>query len=887
MRNNTQAKFWKCALQVNPADYIRYRGTGQDHGLSEDAYNQMLLDIAKQNDIKVIGLAQHGNVSSYQKIRDLMTQNDILVFPGFEIATTEKIHFVCLFDENTTEIQLNRYLGNLELSDPEQTIRPSKLGAEEFLRKVNELGGFVYAAHCTQDNGILFRKCNHIWKLQTLKATQIPKTLDDLRNEEGIGYRRILENKDPSYKREIPIAIINAKDVAQPDDLANPNASCLIKMTEPSFEAFIRSFHDPVSRIRLNSDRTEEYFSFIENLNITGGYLDGVNIHFSEHLNTVIGGRGTGKSTLLECIRYALDRRPIGKTAQKQHDEIIKENIGKHKARIELVVRSSVMHGRRFTISKRYGETTLVKDEEGNVSKFSPTDLLPNIEIYGQNEIYEIAQDSYNQRQLLTRFLDMGHKESERKIKESLSALRENRKKLIEALENVNSIEEVTERLPKLEERLLQFKNLGLEEKLQIIPLLETEKRLLQKALGDEFEGIKNSFNIVRDSLPSIDFLNDAYIAKLPHFEQLTKLRDTLSSVSEQVKLILEQWDLLSTRFKNDFDTIQKDILDIIAQEEQTLEKTFKDLPTCEGKTGREIGVEFQNLIKDIETIKPQKILLQNRHIIVQQLQDRRKLILDELSSARADRSTYFEKLIKKLNRTLDGKLRLSIKPEANRKPIIQFLLDCKMDGIGETRLSWILNAEDFSPVKLAKKIKDGSQSLRQETQWELTQNVADALARLSPTQLLELEEIELSDDIDIELNTAHEGQYLFRPINKLSTGQQCTAILHLLLLQNRDPLLMDQPEDNLDNAFIADRIVSELRLEKLKRQFIFATHNANIPVFGDAEWIGVFEAFDGKASIPIEAQGAIDVDSIRDKAADILEGGKTAFNQRKEKYGF
>ena len=97
----------------------------------------------------------------------------------------------------------------------------------------------------------------------------------------------------------------------------------------------------------------------------------------------------------------------------------------------------------------------------------------------------------------------------------------------------------------------------------------------------------------------------------------------------------------------------------------------------------------------------------------------------------------------------------------------------------------------------------------------------------------------------------------------------------------------MDQPEDNLDNAFIADRIVQELRSEKTKRQFIFATHNANIPVFGDAEWIGVFSATSDKAEMPDTYQGSIDVPNIRDHVADILEGGKIAFIQRKEKYDF
>jgi ABC-type lipoprotein export system ATPase subunit len=139
-----------------------------------------------------------------------------------------------------------------------------------------------------------------------------------------------------------------------------------------------------------------------------------------------------------------------------------------------------------------------------------------------------------------------------------------------------------------------------------------------------------------------------------------------------------------------------------------------------------------------------------------------------------------------------------------------------------------------------------------------------------------------------IELNVTHGGQNaVFRSIEDLSTGQQCTAVLHLLLLDNQDPLILDQPEDNLDNAFIADRIVAELRRAKLNRQFLFATHNANIPVFGDAEWIGVLSVEDNKGLIKPEQQGAIDMPEVQKLAADILEGGKSAFNQRREKYGF
>lgn len=883
--SHTKAQFWKCALQVNPAGYISYRGI--DHGMTEDQYNQKLVKVALENGIKVIGLADHGNVDGVDAIRTAMNQQGILVFPGFEIASSEKVHFVCLYPENTTTVQLNRYLGDLKLLDPEDGIRPSRLSAEQLLQQVeNEQGGFVYAAHCVDDNGLLRRNLNHVWKNTLLKAVQIPGTLDDLKNGDSNGYRQILLNKDPAYRRDLPVGIINAKDVAEPDDLANPKASCLIKMTKPCFASFKLAFQDPESRVRLNSDVSEKFYSRIERLKIIGGYLDGVEIEFSEHLNAVIGGRGTGKSTLLECIRYALGLQPIGKNAQKQHNEIIKENLGKSRARIELVIRSSKMNGKRFTVARRYGESTSVSDEVGNPSTFTPADLLPEIEIYGQNEIYEIAQDKSSQRQLLSRFLETDQQDSEANIHLALNKLAENRQKLIEAKGKVATIEDEVARLPKLEEQASQFKSLGLEDKLKFVPLLETEKRLLKRVLDEEGPNLDQAFQTVRDSLPDTAFLSDSSLEKLPHAERLRKMKAVLDALRVEAENLLSLWQSKYDTAKRDIEKFAQELTVDIQQEETSLEQTFKDLPSSEGKTGKQIGLEFQALMKEIERIRPKKILIENHKKLSVELQKQRQSILDELSATRADRSARFVRALKRLNKRLSGKLRLEVKAESDRKPVVDFLLSCKLDGIGEARLAWIKEADDFSPVKLAEMIRLGADALR-NVNWGVTPTVADALVRLSPDQVLQLEELELPDFINIELNTAHEGQENFRPLDKLSTGQQCTAILHLLLLQNQDPLVMDQPEDNLDNAFIADRIVAELRSAKIARQFIFATHNANIPVFGDAEWIGVFEAADGQAQMPVEAQGAIDVPKVRDKAAIILEGGRAAFNQRKAKYGF
>jgi len=120
-----------------------------------------------------------------------------------------------------------------------------------------------------------------------------------------------------------------------------------------------------------------------------------------------------------------------------------------------------------------------------------------------------------------------------------------------------------------------------------------------------------------------------------------------------------------------------------------------------------------------------------------------------------------------------------------------------------------------------------------------------------------------------------------------LSTGQKATAILLLLFLDSDAPLVVDQPEDDLDNRFITEEVIPKMRNEKRKRQFVFSTHNANIPVLGDAELILGLSASGEESQILPEHRGAIDSKSVRDLVGKVLEGGKEAFETRRKKYGF
>lgn len=880
------ARFWKCALQVNPYSYSNeFRGDNQN--VAEAEYNQQLLEECIKNNIKIVGIADHGDVGSIDPIRDVLNKNGIIVFPGFEIASTEKIHMVCLFSENTSVTELNRYPGELGLTDPKQKVMPSKYGCIELGKKIADLGGFWYAAHMTGDNGLLKLQqdgggLHHIWKEeQWVVAGQLPGSKTELEHK----YQQIIENKNPDYKRKKPVVVINAKDVAKTEDLSISTASCLIKMTTPCFDAFKLAFLDPESRVRLLSEQEDQFYGSIEKIAFNGGYLDGVDIELSGNLNTFIGGRGTGKSTLIESLRYAFDITPKSKEAIRAHQSIIQENLGKESSTIEIWIKSFNQKGQSYKISRRFGDPPIIKNENGDISNLEVKDLLPKIEIYGQNELLEIVQDQQAINRVLERFLP-DNSQIILKQEELERLLRENAHKLINALNEWEEIETKVADLPKLLEQQKTFNKLGIDAKLAETRLIAREDTMI-KRIDEEISNFKEGLTVLKDSFPELAFLSETALKDLPNKPILTDVKNLFTEVIDKCKPKFEDIEkLIEDLFINvgkNKDKWKEEVTKI----QNELNKSLQDLPEMAGKSGREIGTEYQRLQNSIEQISSLNTIVDNKKKLVDELKNKRNNLLVELRETRDQAFKSLQKAIKQLNKKqLKGKLEISLMAWGVRQPLKDFLL--QLEGIGEKRLAWVNKPETLSIASLVQSIKGGVEQLLTDYKAEgMSTGVAEILtSKLSRKQLMELEALELPDKTDIKLNVSQQGEN-YKSLDRLSKGQQCTAILQLLLLDNKDPLIIDQPEDNLDNAFISDRIVTELRKSKNQRQFIFATHNANIPVFGDAEGIGILREEDGKGVIDDGSVGSIDVPTVRQQVADILEGGREAFEMRKLKYNY
>lgn len=863
------AKFYKCALQVNPYSYSSYRG--QIHNMTEDEYNKSIYDYCIQEDISIIGLADHGNVSNSENLRNFLTSRGLLVFPGFEISTSEKIHIVCLFSENTTIDQLERYLGELGLTDPDDGTTPSTMNLNQITKKIAEKNGFWYAAHITNDNGILKSKADNLWKLDSLIAAQIPANYDEN------NYKNILKNKDPNYKKDIPFALINSKDINTPDDLSDTTASCLIKLSSLNFESFKLAFKDPQARVKLNSDIKEKYpHSSIDSINIHMGYLDELSLELSPNLNTVIGGRGTGKSTLIELIRYCLDKTPLGEESQKTFNKICQYNLGSG-GKIELTVTSNKQYANQFKIIKRYNENPIIENIDGSISNYTVNDILPNIEIYSQNEIMDIADDDKAKVRILDRFLDE-NADFEIQKQELKSKLQKNSESLLSKYQEYKDKQELIAQLPVLQEKQKQFDTLGISQKLDLHGKLLSEEQKLNN-IKQKLAENDITVNTVNTHINS-EFLN-----KIHHQNIFGAIKNQISSYNDKLKKLYTDFETLKSDIQSEINSIftqwENDKLLI----ENDVNKAIKSLKDTQGKSKEQILSDYTANIKKISQIEPLESITTNLNESITDLEDNRKQLKEQLKKIYDSELDTLHKTVKYLNKkALNKKVEIELSPFSNKDYIIEFLQ--YENGLGESSLKWIKTCEDFNLSNFVQSIRQGKEKLLSNyTSYGLTNSKAETLCNISQKRLYELEIIDIPHIINIKLNIGTYEKPKFKNLNELSKGQQCTAILNILMLQNNDPLLVDQPEDNLDNSFIANNLVDGIRNLKINRQFMFATHNANIPVFGDAELIILMNTSDAQGEINSNSLGSIDNSNVKEGVIKTLEGGHSAFKMRKAKY--
>ena len=397
------AVFHRCALQVNPHQYAgKFRG--QEASGDPQSHANAVVEKAEELGISVLAITDHNSVSGVTLFQDAATGRGIVIFPGFELSSLEGVHVLCIYPPGTLEGQLNRFLGEFGVRSPTSSSDPSDKPFLEVLAKTREQGGVAIAAHATSVTGGLFEILSgqpriKAWRSEDLLAIQIPGSVDDLPQD----VRQIILNKNPDYQRtpagkNLGIAIVNAKDIVRPEDLADRSATCWIKMSEISIEGLRQAFLDPESRIRLASDKPLEDHAELLSLSWEGGFLDGAAIRFNQNLNVLVGGRGTGKSTILESLRYALDLRPVGDAARvpKMREEKRRRQFifSTHNANIPVLGDAEMIVGLAASGEAEGGSVRIAPEHVGAIDALPVRELIEEV-LEGGKDAFERHRRKY------------------------------------------------------------------------------------------------------------------------------------------------------------------------------------------------------------------------------------------------------------------------------------------------------------------------------------------------------------------------------------------------------------------------------------------------------------------------------------------------------------
>lgn len=873
------ARFYRCALQLNPFAYLK-RHSKQTSFATETEYNEALIAACKRNGIEVIGVTDHYRVHESAGLVGAARSAGLYAFSGFEAVTKDGVHFLCLFDPEKDAV-LERFIGECGVHDTSAASPTGSLDSIELLQHSKNWGSICIAAHVAAEGGLLKKLSGqsriNAWRSPDLLACALPGPIADA--PESI--RPMLENKDGQHKRSRIVAVINAGDVNGPEDVEKEGTSCFIKMSNVSVEALRQAFLDPESRIRLNSDPQPE--SHAEFLAVTweGGFLSDTSIHFNSNLNVLVGGRGTGKSTVIESMRYALGLDPLGEEARKAHEGVIK-HVLRSGTKISLLVRSHKPSMRSYTIERSVPNPPVVKDESGEVLTLAPRDVMSGVEVFGQHEISELTKSREKLTLLLERFADRDPTLSGRKSKLKLE-LERSRSRIVGVRREMKALDERLSALPGLEETQRRFQEAGLEERLKEKSLLVREERVFAN-VAERMEPMHTLQREFREALPlDSAFVSSKGLDGLPNAAILVEIGAILGTLSTKLKAVAEQFAKALT----EADTAVKGTKGRWDEKRKVIEETYEKL-LRELQKSKIDGAEFIRLRTQIEELRQ---LSEKKESLKRDLathEAHRRKLLSEWEDIKASEYREIQNAAKKVSRKLRDRVRVEVTMARNREPLEQLLKE--VGGNLSAALERLRSLDQLSLPDFANACREGKEALMQR--YGLPPGSAERIALADLDLFMRIEELDLREATQIELNTAPEGDPpTWRTLEALSTGQKATAVLLLLLLESEAPLVVDQPEDDLDNRFITEGVVPIMRQEKRRRQFLLSTHNANIPVLGDAELIlglaASGEGREGQAKIAREHMGSIDSKPVRELVEEILEGGKEAFEMRRSKYGF
>ncbi len=922
-------RWYKCDLQMQtPADFARWQGA-KCGGTPEEvaAAAEKYIRACYAAGLEVIAVTDHNFLSKsfIPELRQAVSKlskefgYSIVIFPGFEFEANvgKGVHVLAIFEPDADLDAVDHKLTTCGVSMPREkdgVLKKSTRNLVEILRCVqspsepgDDLVGLVILPHLMSDEGLFDNDKVSNWLQQyeflnpELLAVEVNKPVGEM----NPNFQKLFRADDScakEWRRERPIACISSSDCKaySSDELPNNYIgwrSTWIKMSSPSIEALRQAFLDHASRVRLQDARPSdgERHPHIISVSVRGtSFLADQEIHLSSNLNCVIGGRGSGKSTLLEYLRFCLQPG-----YEKQVDKDVLE---------KLVAIRRTLSDEGAEVRVKYSlapevEDTVVLRPKANQHVLDGRDVQDlqvalaglKIQFFSQGELSRFSQPGHTGQVL--ELLDAA-------CGDELDKLESRERQLRKELESLFALARQAQALEGDIKRVAQ-------EITELTRQLEARKEVqadavAQRRAGEAADYIREVDTLVANTRSALDGALDDLATPpplpetskdWPHSAWFGGLSDALTSASGALKAEVAQ---AIERYEHAVRTALDSAPGVAGVQAELEHAAQRFIDACEAKG---VSPADAGRLRDVEVERAAK----------QRQLDGNQASLKELSSKLAETAKLREELTHTWQRQFALRQKASqslstvatsvqvrymgdelsfkehfarISPRDSRTRLARHWEDLAKQVYSAFQspgaptspwnvlLDW-LNSPETAP-------KDGAfASIAGELKTYL--NSADVGVLWESVQVTRV-----ADYVDVELRRSDgsvAGTVSGGGGKTLSEGQRNTALLSLILANGDGPLVVDQPEDELDSSFIFSDLVPQLREAKNGRQLILATHNANVPVNADAELVYAFDAHEGRGVC--RAAGGLDRQRVTRAVLDIMEGSEKAFRQRSEKYHF
>ncbi len=929
------AHFYRCDFQVHSPRDLAWKGNSPTSDDDRKIYAENFIKACREKGLHGVAITDHHDLCFIKFIRaaaaaektpegdEIPNEQKVVVFPGIELTLNIPCQAILVLDSDFPDTLLSQVLTVLAItpsSDEEAKFAEvQRLDAittfEQLKQKLDEhdflKNRYIILPNVTSGGSDTLLRPGVANKYKTMPC--VGGYLDGSITKSSEGDLNILSGKVAHYGNK-KIALFQTSDSRSEDHVNLGEHSTWVKWSVPTAEALRQACLAQESRISQIEPQIPSVI--IKSVHVSNSeFMGPLDLALNPQYSALIGSRGTGKSTILEYLRWALcdehqnEEMIDGQSLKVRQRKLVENTLTKYNASVE--VRFEVNGVPHMVRRKSDSGDILLKIEQGELEECTPEDirtLLP-IQAYSQKQLSRVGVRVDE----LDRFVRSGIKTELDSISSQARSIMSQIRQIYSSVrrkQNIdNSIREDRLNLESLtkQAKMIRGSLSGLSEDQQALiskQPLYLSADLLVDGWKDESKAISDSLDALNSLLESFPTKIDEKLEQLPELNLLEALQSALKSQGESLRSLIQQADgaikgIVNSEgdfqgeFKVQFDqwksakekfNQQYDVAKSAASSHETQLKTLSEL---EEKVG-EITKRIDQATKEMDALGSPE----------QEFSDLRNQWVD-LHKKRGD---LYEQQCTKLTDLSGGAIRATALKGANISSIEELLKSAiKGSGLRTQKIDDFFESVSGSddPIaswgsalheleELSYRSIDDIENLDSPNLLAYgfaKTDLAKLTLKLTPETWLELVLTPMEDKTTFDYQTK-EGEYI--PFEHASAGQQATALLFTLLNQSGPPLIIDQPEDDLDNQIIFD-IVTRLWEAKTRRQILFSSHNANLVVNGDAELVVCcdYRIAGDFSRGHIAREGAIDIPEIRESIKTVMEGGDKAFKLRLDKYGF